>query len=311
LQDVPLLGVLHSFAGGFKESELAEIKFGRKHQLLYDALVAYREEGEDRDLREKTAEFLDRLDAYRNLSGRTGVYELLLHITEKEEIYDHFRSMRLGEVRIANLNLLLEKARDYSATGYSGIFTFLQYIESMKKKEIDFGEANLLDENADVVRIFTMHKSKGLEFPVCFLLGMGEDLTKSADRKELAIETGVGMGMDYVDSEKRVKHRTLSKNMLLYRNKIEQRGEDLRLLYVAMTRAKEKLIMVGCATGKLLENPENDGENRMFRFHEIMKANTYLNILYPEAKRNPELFGLRFFKPEELIDWKDEAECWF
>ncbi|MCR4814829.1 MAG: helicase-exonuclease AddAB subunit AddA [Lachnospiraceae bacterium] len=300
LQDVPLLGVLHSFAGGFKESELAEIKFGRKHQLLYDALVAYRDEGEDRDLRKKTAKFLDRLDAYRSLSGRTGVYELLLHITEKEEIYDHFRSMRLGEVRIANLNLLLEKARDYSATGYSGIFTFLQYIESMKKKEIDFGEANLLDENADVVRIFTMHKSKGLEFPVCFLLGMGEDLTKSADRKELAIETGVGMGMDYVDSEKRVKHRTLSKNMLLYRNKIEQRGEDLRLLYVAMTRAKEKLIMVGCATGKLLENPENDGENRMFRFHEIMKANTYLNILYPEAKRNPELFGLRFFKPEEL-----------
>ncbi len=298
LQDVPLLGVLHSFVGGFKESELAEIKCGRKKLLLYDAMKEYLTAGGEEELKGKIRTFFERLNAYRTLSERVGVYELLLQIVEEEGIFDHFRAMKMGEIRIANLKLLLKKAREYSATGYSGIFTFVQYIETMKKKEIDFGEANLLDENANVVRIFTMHKSKGLEFPVCFLLGLGENLNKSADKNDLVIETGIGMGMDYTDLEKRVKHPTLSKNMILYRSRVEQRGEDLRLLYVAMTRAKEKLILIGSPTDKLLEESDTAGPNRKFNEYEILGASSFLSFLYPEAKRNPDLFDLNFFQPE-------------
>ena len=299
LQDIPLLGVLHSFIGSFRETELAEIKSGRKKHLLYDALKEYAKDGENEELKQKISAFLEKLGRYRTLSGRVGIYELLLHIIEEEGIFDHFRAMKAGEIRIANLKLLLARAKDYSATGYSGIFTFIQYIENIRKKEIDFGEANLLDENANVVRIFTMHKSKGLEFPVCFLLGMGEDLNKSADKNAIVIETGVGIGMDYTDLAKRVKRPTVSKNMILYRSKVEQRGEELRLLYVAMTRAKEKLIMIGSATNSLLEATDV-GPNRQFRYHEIMGATSFLSFLYPEALRNPDLFDLRFFSPDEI-----------
>ena len=302
-QDIPLLGVMHSFIGGFAESELAKIKcpVKGKKELLYDALKDYVKDGKEEVLRKKTEAFLNKLNAYRTCSDRMGVYDLLVHIMEKESVISHFRALNGGEQRVANLRILLQKAREFSSTGYSGIFTFIQYIDNIKSREIDFGEANILDENADVVRIFTMHKSKGLEFPVCFLLGLGENLSKSADKKEIVVDDLLGIGTDYTNPTDRVKHKSFVKNVILLKEKKEQRGEDLRLLYVAMTRAKEKLILIGTASNELMGKATQFGPNRNFTASEILSAGSFLEFLFPEAKRNPSLFDLVLYKPEDAI----------
>ena len=307
-QDIPLLGVLHSFIGGLSETDLANIKKGHKQILLYDAISLYLANGRDEALKSRLTAFLDKLSHYRLMSKRMGVYELLLRIYAKEGIYERFRALNLGEQRVANLKILLEKAQEFSGTGYTGLFTFLQYIENIRNRDIDFGEANILDENADVVRIFTMHKSKGLEFPVCFLLGMGESLTKSADKKIIMVDEELGMGTEFADPVLRIKHPSFAKNVLLLKEAKEQRGEDLRLLYVAMTRAKEKLIMIGTATNTLLDQSGSFGGNRSFTTLEILGLSNYMEMLLPVAERNPKLYECRRFLPKEEEDAKQAEQ---
>ena len=204
--------------------------------------------------------------------------------------------MNLGEQRVANLKILLQKAEEYAATGFVGLADFVRYIENVKNREIDFGEANILDENADVVRIYTMHKSKGLEFPVCFLMCLGEKLTSSRDSKEVVCDNVLGMGTDFADPILRIKRKSFARSVIMTKESVERRGEDLRLLYVAMTRAKEKLIMVGTAPKKLMEAMEGFGNNRSFTTSEIMSAGSYLYFLLPEAVRNTDLFRLTLTK---------------
>ncbi|MBR3039431.1 MAG: helicase-exonuclease AddAB subunit AddA [Lachnospiraceae bacterium] len=292
-QDIPLLGVLHSFLGGFSEKEIATIRGGNKNELLYDSLKRYATVGGEALLREKIKAFTEKLDGYRDASERESVYDLLCGIYEKEGVLNYYRAMNLGEQRVANLKILLQKAEEYAVTGFGTLADFVRYIENVKNREIDFGEANLLDENANVVRIYTMHKSKGLEFPVCFLMGLGENLSTSRDVKEVACDNSLGMGTDYADPLLRIKRKSFSRAVIQIKDSVEKRGEDLRLLYVAMTRAKEKLIMVGTIPKKLSEAMGTYGENRPFTTSEILSATTYMNYLLPEAERNSDLFDLR------------------
>ena len=297
-QDIPLLGVLHSFMGGFGEEELALVKSGRKRLLLYDALKEYSRVGKDGNLREKCTGFLEKLNRYRFLSDRMGVYELMQVLLEEEEVFDHFRALNLGEQRVANLRILMEKAKEFSSTGYAGLSQFVRYIDNMKVREIDFGEANVLDEKANVVRIFTMHKSKGLEFPVCILMGCGDHL-KRGGSGPVSTDDALGMGVEFRDPVRRIKHKSITAGSIGLKADTEQKGEDLRLLYVAMTRAKEKLIMVGNATKKLLDATENVGGKRSFSAMEIMSASSFLDLLLPEALRNPGIFEVKTILPED------------
>lgn len=296
-QDIPLLGVLHSVFGNFTENELAQIKGKRKELLLWDALTLYSQFGGNVKLRFKVSDFIRKLDSYRELAARISVYELLIRILDEEGIGDYYRALRFGEQRIANIRILLQKAEEYASTGYTGLFDFIRYIETVRNKDIDFGEANIEDENADVVRIFTMHKSKGLEFPVCFLFGIGDSIAPKNSDSEVAIDDELGITAEYADLEKRIRHKSLSRTAVLLKDSKQQRGEDLRILYVAMTRAKEKLILTGCISGKKLN--EEAGENRPFRVTEVLSASSYMDFLLPEAKRNPDLFDLVTCEPVE------------
>jgi ATP-dependent helicase/nuclease subunit A len=287
-QDIPLLGVLHSFIGGFKEGDLAEIRGMNKNELFYDSLMRYRTMGTEKRIVDKVKAFKEKLDTYRELSGRESVYDLLLTIFENEGIMDHFRLMSLGEQRVANLKILLQKAEEFASTGFVGLSEFVRYIENVKSREIDFGEANILDENANVVRIYTMHKSKGLEFPVCFLMGLGEGLSSKRDSKDVPCDKELGMAADYTDIDLRIKRKSFSRASILTKDALERRGEDLRLLYVAMTRAREKLIMVGTAGKKLMEKEGTYGPKRPFTTSEVLGATTYMGILLAEAERNSE-----------------------
>lgn len=244
LQDIPLYGVLHTCLGGFSEEEIALVRAAYpKKKYLYDALAAY---GGD-----KINAFLDKMNRYREMSVYLSVHELL-QVILRETGYLHDAAARPeGSRRRANVEMLLVKAADYEKTSYFGLRHFLRYMEQLEKYEVDYGEAAMQDENADVVRIMSIHKSKGLEFPICFVSGLAAGFGKKEGSGTLAVDVDFGVGVDYIDPERRVKGKNLRKNAIALKLKRDSLAEELRILYVAMTRAEEKLILTG-----IVKNPE-------------------------------------------------------
>lgn len=275
LQDIPLYGVLHSYLGGFSEEEIALVRAAYpKKKYLYDALVSSvgrnvagtagapsqsaEQTGEaagagqiDELLQAKITSFLDKIFAYREMSVYLSVHELL-QVILRETGYLHDVTARAeGSRRRANVEMLLVKAADYEKTSYFGLYHFLRYMEQLEKYEVDYGEAGMQDENADVVRIMSIHKSKGLEFPICFVSGLAAGFRKKEGSGILAVDVDAGIGVDYVDPERRVKGKNLRKNAIALKLRRDSLAEELRILYVAMTRAEEKLILTG-----VVKNPE-------------------------------------------------------
>ncbi|MBD5508556.1 MAG: helicase-exonuclease AddAB subunit AddA [Lachnospiraceae bacterium] len=249
LQDIPLYGVLHSWLGGFSEEEIALVRAAcPKKRYLYDALCAC---GADTALSDKISVFLQKISRYRDLAAYLSVHELLQTIL-RESGYLHYVAARSeGSRRRANVEMLLVKAADYEKTSYFGLYHFLRYMEQLEKYEVDYGEAAMQDENADVVRIMSIHKSKGLEFPICFVAGLAKGFQKREATGVLAVDVDMGIGVDYVDPKGRVKAKNLRKNAVAVKLKRDNLAEELRILYVAMTRAEEKLILTG-----VVKNPE-------------------------------------------------------
>ena len=271
LQDIPLYGVLHSYLGGFDEEEIAMIKAAYpKKKYLYDAVKMYvladtekepdqnmsgietqteepsqTEAGKEDGLREKIQAFLDRMNRYRKLSAYLSVQELLQVILRETDYLNYVAVRPEGNKRRANVEMLLVKAADYEKTCYFGLNHFLRYMEQLEKYEVDYGEAGLQDENADVVRIMSIHKSKGLEFPVCFVSGLAKGFQTRDVNGHLVLDIDTGIGVDYVNPEMRVRGRDLRRNVIAEKLRADNLAEEMRILYVAMTRAKEKLILTG------------------------------------------------------------------
>lgn len=160
--------------------------------------------------------------------------------------------MPAGEQRLANVEMLLAKARDYEKISYHGLFHFIRYIERLQKYSVDFGEADISGQSGEAVRIMSTHHSKGLEFPIVFAAGLGKSFNKQESREKAVLHNKYGIGLDYVDLEQRMRRPTLLKQLIRRQNLLDSLGEELRILYVAMTRAKEKLILTGMAKEKLL-----------------------------------------------------------
>ena len=175
----------------------------------------------------------------------TPIHELITQILEETGYGGYASAMPGGVQRRANLEMLVEKAVEFEATSYRGLFNFIRYIEQLQKYEVDFGEVNIYGESADTVRIMSIHKSKGLEFPVVFLSGMGKSFNQMDSRAALVLHSRMGIGADAIDPEHRVRQATLPRQIIRQSMKLENLAEELRVLYVAMTRPKEKLIMTG------------------------------------------------------------------
>ena len=173
------------------------------------------------------------------------MHELLWKILDRTGYGDYVAAMPGGAQRRANLDMLIEKARAYEATSYKGLFHFVRYIEQLQKYDVDYGEASIEDEYADTVRVMTIHKSKGLEFPVVITAGMGKRFNMQDARSAVALHAGMGVGLDAVDLEYRTKIPSIIKKVIQKEEALESLGEELRVLYVALTRAKEKLIITG------------------------------------------------------------------
>ncbi len=265
-QDIPLYGALRGFFGGFSEDEIGQLRCiyrGEKDKLLYDCLLAAagRKEQEDAKeaekpadgtpvvsaaLRERCAAFLEQLDSYRSKMTMTPVHELVGELIRDTGYGCYVRALPAGEQRYANLHSLLVKAENFEQGEYAGLFRFLRSIDQMHTFEVDYGEAGTLDENADVVRLTTIHKSKGLEYPVCLVCGLGSAYSYRRDTRNVLLQDAdMGLGVSYVAPELRSQVPTLRQQVVADKIERDALGEELRILYVAMTRAKEKLILMG------------------------------------------------------------------
>lgn len=254
LQDIPLAGVLRSPIVGCTAQELGILRGECPKGLLYDSVCAFVEDGqlelfpqssEKERLKEKLKGFLALLKEMRDLSAFTPIHQLILLVLEKTGYGDYARALPDGQQRSGNLHMLVEKAMDYEKTSYRGLFHFIRYIENLQKYEVDFGEVNLSGAGSSSVQIMTIHKSKGLEFPIVFVAGMGKQFNFQDINARLLIHPELGFGADAILPEKRLIVSALHKQMIRRELLKESLGEELRVLYVALTRAKEKLILTG------------------------------------------------------------------
>jgi ATP-dependent helicase/nuclease subunit A len=195
----------------------------------------------DNDIAIKAKAFLYKLDYFRNLVPYTPIHELIQQVLADTGYYNYIYANADGDRRRMNLDMLVEKAIAYEKTSYKGLFNFIRFIEKMVKFDIDFGEASALGTNDNFVRVMTIHKSKGLEFPVVFVAGMGTKFNMMDLRSKVIIHPDLGIAPDYVDTKLRIKCPTLMKNVVANVIKEETIAEELRILYVALTRAREKL----------------------------------------------------------------------
>lgn len=288
-QDIPLAAVLRSAMGDLNETELAVIRSAFKDRPFYEAVESYRAEGEDERIRKKLETCLRTLDDLKEIVPYTPIHELLFRILKDTGYGDYVSMLPGGLQRKANIEMLSEKARAFEATSYKGLFHFIRYIEELQKYNVDYGEANVEDEQSDTVRVMTIHKSKGLEFPIVFVAGTGKRFNMQDVRSSVVLHSRLGIGMDAVNLEMRMKSPTLVKKAIQKEEALDSLGEELRVLYVAYTRAKEKLIITGTISEpeKVLASYDiiRSQQDRALSFLRLSKAATYWDFVLPALAR--------------------------
>lgn len=248
IQDIPLASVLHSPIVGLSNEQLAQMKIPYKKQMgngLYGAFRFYIEHFSEEPLGKRLIEFSEKLEQWRSAAQYMALHELILLLLEETGYYDYVMAMPAGERRKANIDMLVEKAIQYEGMSEHGLFRFIRYIEKLQKFSVDYGEALISGENENTVRIMSIHKSKGLEFPIVILGGASKRFNQQDSRSRVVFHSDFGVGMDYINPELRTRTPTLIKRTFQKKIVMENLGEELRVLYVALTRAKEKLIITG------------------------------------------------------------------
>ncbi|NSW89198.1 MAG: helicase-exonuclease AddAB subunit AddA [Firmicutes bacterium] len=308
LQDIPLLAVLRSPIVLFTPDELADIRLADKEAPLYEALKKIARVDDDdaeqkeekgikkekekeaeihfnKKLVEKTAQFLKTLEKWRDKALYMSTDELIWYLYTETGFYSYAGAMPGGEQRQANLRMLFEQARKFEETSYKGLFNFINFINKLRSGRGDMGSAKILGENENVVRIMSIHKSKGLEFPVVILSGCGKGFNFQDMNKSIILHQELGFGPDYVDVEKRIAYPTLAKQALRYQIKAESLSEEMRILYVGFTRAREKLILTGAVKDlnksilRWREYASTDGKK--IPAYIILKGKHYLDWICP------------------------------
>ena len=298
LQEIPLFGVLKSVLFGFSDAQLATLRAldetGKR--CLYDCVKLAAGEGEsgegsveygsgsngaDVSLREKCCSFLSFLNRYREYAVYLPIHKLMEQFLEETGYLYTVSALPGGVQRRINVEMLLTRAESFEKTSYSGLFHFIRYMEQLEKYDIDYGETGASDENADVVRIMSIHKSKGLEFPVCFVSGLSKRFNRQDSAAPVLMDMDLGLAIDWVDPTARIRHTTLKKNVLARKLNADSMGEELRVLYVALTRAEEKLILTGtCKEDKL---PQEDAVQGAYGYSalRLQEASSYYDLVLP------------------------------
>lgn len=288
MQDIPLLAVLRSPIASFTPDELIDIRLAGREASLYEAMENYAaQEGEGA---ERARSFLERLIRWRDKSMYMTTDELIWYLYSETGYYSYVGAMPDGMQRQANLRVLFERARDYEETSFKGLFNFINFINRLKSSSGDMGSAKIMGENENVVRIMSIHKSKGLEFPVVIVAGCGKRFNLQDMSRSILLHQDLGFGPDFVDYERRVSYPTAPKQALKYKIKMETLSEEMRILYVAFTRAREKLIITGCVRGveRSVERwaKAASGAGRRLNEFEIAAASCFLDWIGPALLRH-------------------------
>lgn len=315
-QDLPLAAVLTSAFGGLDTRELAEIRIAYPNVPFYEAaaMCAEGDAAEDacmEELRGKLRRFYDQVRYFREKVPYTPIHELLEEIIDKTGYGLYIAAMPGGAQRMANVEMLTERAAAFEGTSYKGLFNFVRYIAQLKKYDVDYGEAGIMDEQADTVRIMSIHKSKGLEFPIVFVAGMGRKFNTQDTKGSVLLHPDWGAGVDLIDLKRRTKTPTFLKKMIREETALENLAEEMRILYVALTRAKEKLIMTGAA--KITEDGAVSDISSVFRAE---GAKCYLDWELPcilsdetgKVKQEPPV-EVSVFRAEDLTLQQEETQA--
>lgn len=314
-QDIPLTAVLKSPIVGLTDEELALLRLREKdirfHLCVQEACEeAAEKEGEKTPFEQKLAAFYQTYHSLRKRVPDTPIHELIELLLKETGYGDYAAAMPAGDRRTANLQMLVEKAIAYENTSYKGLFHFVRYIDELQKYDVDYGEADLISENEDVVRIMSIHKSKGLEFPIVFVAGMGKNFNKQDTRSRMVLHPEYGLGLDCMDGEQRTKANTIIKKAIAKQIDLENLGEELRVLYVALTRAKEKLILTGIKKDaeESLKKYRIPGETEPLSYLAREEASGYLDWVLPAVLSYGDKYQIRVIDPAELVLKKIKAQ---
>ena len=287
-QDIPLATVLKSPMFKFSDEELAIIKSENLCDDFYDNIMIYAANGAEFEIIEKINRFIYLLNKYRDMVNYTGVYDLINEIL-KDTGYDYYISaMPNGKRRHLNIEALKQKAVNYENISYKGLFNFVRYIEKIQYLDVDDGEASTSSENDNAVKIMTIHKSKGLQFPIVFLCNTTGKMKPDTDK--IAFDEEGGIGVDFIDEELHLKSPTLIKNVIRMENLEEEMAERQRILYVALTRAREKLFIVARCKNleKTMEKCSTDGSKTsdIMSYSEIVGAGNMFDWMLKTANES-------------------------
>lgn len=292
LQDIPMAAVLASPIVGMDDEELAQIRAAFKGVSFAQAVLSAMA-GEDGYEDEKLKAFALVFERIRGAVADTPIHELLYMMLDETGFYRYASAMPAGKRRRQNIDMLIEMAAAYEKTSYKGLFHFVRYIDIQQKYEIDYGEADTAGENDDVVRIMTIHKSKGLEFPVVFVSGLGKGFNTQDTKSDLVIHEKLGLGLVEKTKSPRTKRPSLIRNEIESRIKRENLGEELRVLYVALTRAKEKIILTGGLSNAQKSFDKYRGNvnaNQPISFGQREGAGCYLDWIIPAMLSYPDKY---------------------
>ncbi len=344
-RDIPLVAVMRSFIGDFTDNELIEIRLAQKDGYYFDALKAYlNSDNADTELKNKLEKFIQMISNWREEEKYLPINELIWKIYNETDYYNYVTLMPNGEIRKANLKMLFERAKEYENISFKGLFNFIRYLEKVKNSNSDLSSAKLIGENENVVRIMSIHKSKGLEFPVAIISRTDKNFNQRDLSENILLHQDIGFGPEYINYERKIQYSTAAKEAIKIKIKDESIAEEMRILYVALTRAKEKLIITGIENDleksldekkDLLDTYEkengkinhlllkkyrnylgwielvylNNEDNKVIDLNKIQKKDI-INDVEDNTKeeKNLEVPNINYEKIEKILNWKYEHE---
>ena len=286
--DIPLVTVLRSSIANFTDNDLMEIRLIDKKCTFYEVMnKALESENVKEETKEKINSFFSNIEKWRIKQEYVPLDELIWQIYEDTGYYNYVSLMPNGNLRTENLKMLFERAKEYENASFKGLFNFINYLDRLKTNNGDLDAAKLIGENDNVIRIMSIHKSKGLEFPVVFLCNTAKQFNLKDLNDNILLHSKLGIGPDYINYERKLKYATLAKEAIKLQMKKETISEEMRILYVALTRAKEKLIITGISKDlkkqlssfQELVDFERSSENVRIPVYLIKKCKSYLDWL--------------------------------
>ncbi len=315
LQDIPLVAVMRSIIGNFTDNELIKIRLYNKKGYYYEALKQAKEETNDIKLKNKIEKFLSQLQEWREKSEYLNIDELIWTIYIDTGYFNYVNLMPDGNIRVANLKMLFERAKRFEAATFKGLFNFINFIDKLRLNSGDLGAAKLIGENENVVRIMSIHKSKGLEFPVVFLCDTAKQFNLRDLNDSIILHQDIGIGPKYINTEKKISYNTIAKEAIKIKSKTEAISEEMRVLYVALTRAREKLIITGVE--KNYEKSITDKQKNIDLYNKLEPAllkqyKSYLSwielvYLYSNTKMN-KLLDIYTYKLKDIQNLDETKE---